>query len=100
MSMAERKSGAILINPKDNVAIAIAHLKKGEKVVARGEGVELEVELLDDIPFGHKFAIVSMAPGTKVLKYGEVIGETTAEVVPGQHVHTHNIRGLRGQLPS
>jgi len=96
--MAEEKSDAILINPKDNVAIAIRPLKRGEKAVARGHGIELEVEMLDDIPFGHKVAVIPMATGTKVIKYGEVIGETTAEIAPGQHVHGHNVRGLRGQL--
>lgn len=96
--MTDQKGDAILISPKDNVAIAIRMLKQGHKAIVRGQGVEVEVQIMDDLPFGHKVAIVPMGKGTKVLKYGEVIGETTAAVMPGQHVHRHNLRGLRGQL--
>ena len=48
---------AVVITPKDSVAVATIDLKKGQ--VAKmfiGEKV-LEVTLKDDVKFGHKFAI-------------------------------------------
>lgn len=43
------------------------------------------------IPAGHKVAIRPVAPGQPVLKYGQVIGQATAEIQPGDHVHSHNL---------
>ena len=37
-----------------------------------------------------------MEAGTDVRKYGEVIGRLTGHAEPGDHVHVHNLRSLRG----
>ncbi len=44
------------------------------------------------IPRGHKVAVVDLPAGAPVVKYGFVIGITTAAVKAGEHVHTHNVR--------
>ena len=44
------------------------------------------------IPFGHKVALRSMAPGDPVLKYGVIIGRATQPIAEGEHVHVHNCR--------
>jgi altronate dehydratase small subunit len=38
-----------------------------------------------------------MPPGVEVIKYGKVIGETTAEIQTGEHVHVHNVDSKRGR---
>jgi altronate dehydratase small subunit len=53
--------------------------------------------MLDPIPFGHKVAIINIESESEVRKYGEVIGRSTARIVIGQHVHVHNIEGIRGR---
>ena len=79
----------IKINSKDNVAVAIEDLKKGESVE--------DITLIDDIPKGHKFALVDLNENDDVVKYGFPIGSTIGEIKKGEHVHTHNLKtNLKG----
>ena len=74
----------IIINGQDNVAVALTDLKQGE--------VHEGVTLVDDITKGHKFALVDIAEGEQVIKYGNPIARATADIPAGAHVHTHNVR--------
>lgn len=74
----------IIINPADNVAVALTDLKKGEVY----EGVTLK----EDIVKGHKFALKDIAQGEQVIKYGNPIARATAYIAEGSHVHTHNVK--------
>jgi len=40
---------------------------------------------------GHKYAIRPIKKGENVIKYGNPIGHATADIAPGDHVHTHNV---------
>ncbi|MGI6576139.1 MAG: UxaA family hydrolase [bacterium] len=93
-----KKHDAILINEKDNVAVAIRELVAGEQAVVRGESTVTEIPVIQPIPFGHKFALKDIETGTKVLKYGAVIGKAIKDIKQGEHVHDHNIEGLRGKI--
>lgn len=84
---------SIILNEKDNVATALQNLLKGEVISFPGH--HLEVELLEDIQFGHKFALETIPEGNLVYKYGVPIGAATKEILKGQHVHLHNIRSLQ-----
>jgi altronate hydrolase len=75
------------LDPNDDVAVALATLAKG--TLLAGEG--LTVELIDEIPDGHKVALRDMAAGETVRKYGWPIGRLTADVAAGGHVHSHNL---------
>lgn len=87
---------AIVIDPRDSIAVAVADLPAGQSCRVRvGKGIR-EVALRDRIPFGHKFALHSIPKGASVLKYGEVIGESTADIEPGDWVHLHNLASTRG----
>ncbi|MFN3699871.1 MAG: UxaA family hydrolase, partial [Dictyoglomus sp.] len=55
----------------------------------------LEIEVLDDIPLGHKVALKDLNKGDVVIKYGEIIGEATRDIKRGEHVHVHNIKSRR-----
>ncbi len=91
----ERK--AIVLNPKDNVAVAISDLKSGEHIELTIGNEVVNVELIDNIPFGHKFSIRDIKEGEYIVKYGEVIGIATRYIRKGEHVHIHNVSGLRGK---
>lgn len=82
---------------KDNVGVAVADIKKGEKV--RGYYLEggrwIELEALDDIPLGHKIALQDLSKKDLIIKYGEVIGEAVKGIKKGEHVHIHNIKSRR-----
>jgi len=83
------KTNAVLVNPKDNVAVAIQEIKAGEAIVGI-EGVEVRAN--EDIMRNHKVAIVELAEGAPVLKYGETIGYASKLVRPGDWIHAHNMK--------
>lgn len=88
---------AILIDRKDNVATALCQLKKGDSISVGVEDRTVSVVLLQDIPFGHKFALTDIQQGEAVIKYGEVIGLATKQIRPGEHVHIHNVESQKGR---
>ena len=81
----------IVINEKDNVATALEPLNAGTTVSVKVQGRIEKMKLLSDIPMGHKFALRDMVEGGAVIKYGEPIGQTTAKITRGEHVHIHNV---------
>lgn len=76
----------IKINPLDNVAVVLA--PEGLK---RGDRPEAGITLLNDIPYGHKFALAPIAKGEQVIKYGNPIGIAKANIAPGGWIHSHNL---------
>ncbi|MDM5340447.1 UxaA family hydrolase [Fictibacillus enclensis] len=93
---AQRKKSILIIDPADNVAIALKDLKKGERCFVDGSDPPEWIPLLDDIPFGHKLAIGTMKKNESVLKYGEEIGKMKTTVNKGGWIHTHNLYCERG----
>jgi altronate dehydratase small subunit len=87
----------IVIDTRDNVATAVDALARGEALQAAGPNGDIPVTLAADIPFGHKFALRTIATGEQIIKYGEVIGVATCSIGPGDHVHIHNVDGVRGR---
>jgi altronate dehydratase len=81
----------IIINQKDNVATALMELNAGAEVSVEFQGRVQKITLLSDIPMGHKIALKDMEEGEAVVKYGEPIGQSTAKITRGEHVHVHNI---------
>ena len=86
---------ALRIQPRDNVATCVLTQRAGETAVYADGGEIIEVRLLDDIPFGHKFAIRPIAAGDEIIKYGYPIGRAVRDIQPGEHVHIHNVGSLR-----
>ena len=86
---------AIVIDAKDNVAVALRDLD-GEVRVRIGEIIQT-MRVVARIPMGHKVAMHPLAKGEAVLKYGECIGITTAPVATGDHVHVHNLASRRAR---
>jgi altronate hydrolase len=78
----------IVLHPGDNVAVARVALARHAEI-ARPDGSTLRVRA--DIGAGHKIALRPIAPGERVLKYGQSIGAATAPIEAGEHVHVHNL---------
>ena len=87
---------AILLHRNDNVATLIDDAAKGVETKISGEGSDT-ITVLADIPFGHKCAVVAVRSGEDILKYGQVIGRATADILVGDHVHIHNVEALRAR---
>jgi altronate hydrolase len=78
----------LIINPSDNVAVAIAALNEGDVLNINGRSITIK----GTIPVGHKFAIHPIAESSNVIKYGYPIGHALAAIGEGEHVHTHNVK--------
>lgn len=84
---------AIIIDSGDNVATSLADLKAGETVHVDGNTIRLSAP----VPFGHKFSLRTIEAGAAVIKYGQTIGTASTRILPGEHVHIHNVVSTRGR---
>ncbi|WP_288310250.1 UxaA family hydrolase [uncultured Acidaminococcus sp.] len=90
---------AVVIDAKDNVAVAIEPLKKGSKANIRFQnGKEESLAVTQDIPIYHKFAIRDIPQAQPVVKYGEHIGIASCDIHQGDYVHVHNVGSHRENL--
>ena len=91
------KHGILLHEPKDDVGVAVADLKKGLTIGALTlEGKKAgSVKLLDNVPLGHKVAMRALSKDKPVIKYGRPVGKAVKAISRGAHVHTHNVKTLR-----
>lgn len=88
---------ALVLDQKDNVAVALADLAPGDICqVAEDGGKKYEVTVGEAIPFGHKFALTDLAADAGVYKYGEEIGKMRGSVKKGGWIHSHNMYCERG----
>ena len=83
----------IVISTRDNVATALEALDCGQAIAAGGQ----VVVVAEPVPRGHKVALREIRPGEAVVKFGSAIGVASARIVPGAHVHTHNVASGRGR---
>lgn len=56
-----------------------------------------QVPALQDIPAGHKIALMDLQPDELLYKYGQIIGRINQSVRRGDWVHTHNLESRRGR---
>lgn len=89
---------AMIIDGKDNVAVAIEQIAKGETATWVWEGKEVSLPVLEDITIYHKLATRDIAKGEPVVKYGEHIGVAGCDIKAGEHVHVHNVESHRENL--
>ena len=86
----------IKITPRDNVAVAIQALLKGDVVTVEGD----TFTLLTDIPAGHKVALTDIRKDEPIIKYGYPIGAAKEDIAKGSHVHAFNIHTLLSESAS
>jgi len=84
----------IIIDSQDNVATSLADLRAGDQVVTEFG----DVVLLNDIAFGHKFALTEVPEGKFIVKYGAQIGRATMFIAKGDHVHVHNVEDITDEV--
>ena len=84
----------IRIHEDDNVAVALRPIARGERLTAG----PYEVNALEEIPQGHKFALKEIGEGEAVVKYGFRIGLAKEHIPAGGWVHVHNLKTALGDL--
>ena len=78
----------MIVEPVDNVVVAIEPVKKGETVTYMCAGEE------------KRLAACDIAKGQPIVKYGEHIGLAARDIKAGEHVHCHNLEEHRENLDS
>ena len=89
---------AIVIHPQDNVATVI-HTAPGTtryQIQDKSDHSQRDIPTPATVEFGHKIALCPILQGEDVIKYGQVIGQTTQAIQTGDHVHVHNMKSKRG----
>ncbi len=81
--MLDKVARTLRLSDEDNVVVATERTEAGASV-ANG------VAARQRIPFGHKVAVVPIAQGEPVRKFGQIIGFANQQIVPGDWVHEHN----------
>ncbi len=81
----------ICMNPKDNVGVCLREIEAGEKLDVQIGGKNNPLTFVDSVPMGHKVALKNIQSEEIIIKYGEIIGKATNDIVVGQHVHEHNV---------
>ena len=79
----------IRMHDSDNVAIVAndGGLAAGTVLAAAAGSPTPELVLLDRVPQGHKVALVAIAAGAPVLRYGIPIGHALQDIAAGRWVH-------------
>ena len=75
----------IKLHPNDNVAVAVKTLPAGSEAGSPGVTTEAPV------PAGHKVAQARIDIDQPIRKYNQIIGFASKTILPGQHVHSHNV---------
>jgi altronate hydrolase len=78
---------AIILRENDQVAVLKRTVKAGDELLNGAH----RLTVTQTIGAGHKVALVEIADGAPVRKYGQTIGFAQGNIAPGQHVHTHNL---------
>jgi len=78
----------LLLDPADNVLVAIQTLEAGDTLTVAGQRVNIPARL----KLGHKLAARAIRAGEKILKYRVPIGSATRDISVGEHVHLHNMK--------
>lgn len=85
----------LIINEMDHVGVALSPLKEGEKIKL----LDRDIRLKDSIKVGHKLALMDIAKGQDIIKYGAAIGHAKGFIEAGSHVHSHNLAtNLKGLI--
>lgn len=78
----------IRITPADNVIVAIDPLSAGDQVTTEAAGITV----CEDIPAGHKVALMDFKAGDQIIKYGSPIGHARKAIQAGSWVNEKNIK--------
>ena len=85
----------IIHDEKDNVAVVVIDkTSKNQECIGwiMENDKTVNIQSLNDIPLGHKIAMVDFNEGDTIIKYGHDIGKVVKSIKKGEHVHVHNVK--------
>ena len=74
----------IQLHKKDNISVAPMSIPTNVKINS--------LITINPIPFGHKIALNKIQKDEYIYKYGQIIGIASQNILPGEHVHSHNLK--------
>ena len=85
----------IIHDQKDNVGVVVI-----EKITANQDcncwimenDGSVTIKSKNEIPLGHKIAMIDFKEGDTILKYGHDIGKVIIPIKKGDHVNVHNVK--------
>jgi (2R)-sulfolactate sulfo-lyase subunit alpha len=83
---------------KDNVGVVVVEgLTAGTKMlcVVTEDNSSFALTAAQDVPIGHKIALVDLKSGDTCIKYGQDVGKMVGPAARGAHVHVHNLKTKR-----
>lgn len=83
----------LVLHPSDNLAVTRRALRAGETVSVAGHTVQVAVA----IPANHKVALVNIAKGETLYKFGQPIGSALSPIAAGEWIHVQNVSLEREQ---
>ncbi|WP_437203076.1 UxaA family hydrolase [Planctomicrobium sp. SH664] len=78
----------MMLHPADNVAVARQAAEAGTEFRNSSGQVVVATERIE---MGHKLAILPIAKGAELRKFGQPIGIASEDIAPGEWVHVHNV---------
>lgn len=89
------KPDIVIHDPTDSVGVAVVEgIEAGQELAVwiMDTNENTSIVAKDPIPLGHKIAMVDLAEGDTLIKYGYDIGKVVATTGTGHHVHVHNVK--------
>ena len=85
----------IIHDEKDNVGVVVI-----EKITPNQNcncwimenDKSVQIQSINEIPLGHKIAMIDLNMNDTILKYGHDIGKVVNSIKKGEHVHVHNVK--------
>ena len=89
------KTDIIIHDEKDNVGVVVIDKTSPNQdcncwIMENDKSISIKP--INNIPLGHKIALVDLNEGDTILKYGYDIGKVVKSIKKGEHVHVHNVK--------
>lgn len=81
----------------DTVGVMTVDVKKGQTLRGWNMATDktLRAKAAQNIPLGHKIALLEVPKDQEIVKYDVSIGRASRKITKGQHVHTQNLKTAR-----
>jgi altronate hydrolase len=89
-----QKNRTLVLDSRDNVAVALEDLPKGTSVTIANTTIDLS----DSVPAKHKFALSDLNIGDLIYQYGITVGKAVKPIQKGGLISTDNIRNSTGEI--
>ena len=89
------KTDIIIHDKKDNVGVVVIEKITTDQDcscwIMENDG-SVTIKSKNEIPLGHKIAMIDFKEDDTILKYGHDIGKVVKPIKKGEHVHVHNVK--------